>query len=1648
MKHKLQFIPHRNRLRTLVVAMPWRPEHVNRLSLHLSFLAALMLIVGALSAQTVQLSTTTAISTGDGSSDLLQTFVCVNPPCTTNTTFGNFEVNAAVRAAGNYCDWFSSQQGTQQGVISDDFSSAIPAIDTVSFRLANAAAGRNLTYVQRMAVPPGTVVQTGCSGGSGFVVMLDAVAARDNHTAGSAVDQTIFAGTGDKNADNPATWSAGTSSVPQKNDIIDVGGHVRRVLDGTAPNLTPGDLYGYAFATTRNTNGDSHVDFEIFRTDPEVSGGSMINTGNDGGHTATKFAYLGGQLLLSQPGDLLVSVDYANGGTDPCASVWIWINPNNVDGLGMTLAQYNTGNNPIGTHTPLYEFTGAFYSGTNAAPYGYAEIIPYQNNINNCLIISTTNNNTSPLGAPWGNLTAQNAADIDNIQPLQLVEIAIDFTKFGLDLPDSLMINGPCKNILGSLLVKTRSSGSFTAELKDFAGPYLFGIKREANADAGSDKKLRCNITSVQLDGSSSTLGAIYDWQVVPGSGGNIVSGGNTANPTVDAAGCYVLKVTNPDYTMCIAQDTVCVHGQADITPPAITCPPAVTVHCADEIPAGASSFASFIAQGGSASDNYSGLKSISFSDSPLSDACGGSLTRTYTASDSCDNVATCTQIITVNDTTPPSITGPADQNLGCNPVIPNPNTALITGTDACSSVTVSHEGDVVAGSCNRTLTRTYRAKDACDNSTDWIQVYTYKVDTIGPVITYAAGCGTQVDLGCNASASDIETALGQATATDNCDATVQVVITDGPVIFEGCFRRITRTFSAKDACNNDAVSCTRSVKWKADLGVPSITLDPAPQLQQCNPSASEVEASLGTASVADVCGPVTLSQSDVNGGPACARFKTRTWTAVDSCGNQAQAVSRTVNWREDLTAPVITPTGIDTNLGCNPSQAAINAALGTASVSDNCDQNLQASINDNNGTSNGCERSRTRTFTVSDQCGNAAIQKSVTVTWKEDLIAPVIIASGTDTNLGCNPSVATIESALGTASISDNCDSNLPINSVDTDGPNSGCERSKTRTFTGVDQCGNNALSISVTVIWREDLIAPVITTTGVDTNLGCNPTTAEINAALGTASVSDNCDQNLQASINDNNGTSNGCERSRTRTFTVNDLCGNAASPKSVTVTWKEDLTPPVVTCNQGGNITVCEGSNVSLTPSATDNCDGQLQVTCTYNGGAVPQTFPVGVSTVSCSATDLCNNTGTCSVTITVIPNPTCTLIAPSPLPVAFSTGNILTATAGNTYGTTTYSWSVSGTGWSITGGQGTASIEYTAGIGVATFTLTITNTENGVSCSSTCDVSFESISPVYCSYTQGYYGNAGGNNCTGGNTTALLTAQLSPPHGDLILGSGANTLTFTLDDVSSGCIYRRLPGGGPSAAILGPNTCDVSDGIATKGNGQYRNVLLAQTITLGLNLRVPGSSLANLPITGPYLVTLETNGSGCNNPLSTPVAGTEIVRVIPDAVITYLGTDNTVGDLFTLANRVLGNDPTLTAPAPSLSAINQAVSAFNEGFDECRYFGGFYTSNPLDTASSTTTSRFLVENSNMQLEAYPNPAGESTQIEFVLNGFESEATLEVFTLQGVRIATLFNAPAEADMAYRTRFDVTHLPSGLYIYQLTTSKGVLKDKITIIR
>lgn len=116
------------------------------------------------------------------------------------------------------------------------------------------------------------------------------------------------------------------------------------------------------------------------------------------------------------------------------------------------------------------------------------------------------------------------------------------------------------------------------------------------------------------------------------------------------------LTVTDPEgaVSSCIAVVTV-----ADNTIPIITCPVNITVSCAANIPP--VNIASVIA-----TDNCP-VTVTHVSDVISNQTCANRfiLTRTYNASDASGNSVNCEQIITVNDDTPPQITG-----LGASPNI------------------------------------------------------------------------------------------------------------------------------------------------------------------------------------------------------------------------------------------------------------------------------------------------------------------------------------------------------------------------------------------------------------------------------------------------------------------------------------------------------------------------------------------------------------------------------------------------------------------------------------------------------------------------------------------------------------------------------------------------------------------------------------------------------------------------------------------------------------------------------------------------------------------------------------------------------------------------------------------------------------------
>lgn len=92
-----------------------------------------------------------------------------------------------------------------------------------------------------------------------------------------------------------------------------------------------------------------------------------------------------------------------------------------------------------------------------------------------------------------------------------------------------------------------------------------------------------------------------------------------------------------------------------------------------------------------------------------------------------------------------------------------------------------------------------------------------------------------------------------------------------------------------------------------------------------------------------------------------------------------------------------------------------------------------------------------------------------------------------------------------------------------------------------------------------------------------------------------------------------------------TVKDASNNSATC-STTFTVVEPI-PPTITCPS--SISQCSSTVNYTAPSASDNCPGVV-VVCSPASGSI---FPSGSTLVTCTATDLSNNSSSCSFTVTV-------------------------------------------------------------------------------------------------------------------------------------------------------------------------------------------------------------------------------------------------------------------------------------------------------------------------------------------------------------------------------------------------------------------------------
>ena len=674
--------------------------------------------------------------------------------------------------------------------------------------------------------------------------------------------------------------------------------------------------------------------------------------------------------------------------------------------------------------------------------------------------------------------------------------------------------------------------------------------------------------------------------------------------------------------------------------------------------------------------DNCSTGLDATFVDTIVDGSCEGTyvITRTWSLSDNCGNPADDqVQTITVSDNTAPTFTAPSDIEIFTDADCAYDATVAVTGdvtdeADNCSTgLDATFVDTIVDGSCEGTyvITRTWSLSDNCGNPAD-DQVQTITVsDNTAPTFTAPSYIEIFTDADCAYDATVAVT--GDVTdEADNCsaglDATYTDSISDGPC--EGTYA-IIRTWSLVDDCGNAAVDQLQTIVVSDNI---KPTFSAPGDIEIFTDADCAYDATVAvTGDVtdeADNCSTgldATFVDTIVDGSCEGTYVITRTWSLSDNCGNPADDQVQTITV-SDNTAPTFTAPGdieIFTDADC-AYDAAVAVTGDVTDEADNCSTGLDATFVDTiiDGS---CEGTYviTRTWSLSDNCGNPADDQVQTIT-VSDNTAPTFTAPGdieifTDADCAYDATVAVTGDVTDEA---DNCSTGLDATFVDTivDGS---CEGTYviTRTWSLSDNCGNPA-DDQVQTITVSDNTAPTFTAPGdieIFTDADC-AYDATVAVTGDVTDEADNCSTGLDATFVDTI-VDGSCEGTYviTRTWSLSDNCGNPADDQVQTITVSDNTAPTFTAPSDIEIFTDADcayDATVAVTGDVTDeadNCSTGLDATFvdTIVDGSCEGTY---VITRTWSLSDNCGNPADDQVqTITVSDNTAPTFTAPGDIEI---------------------------------------------------------------------------------------------------------------------------------------------------------------------------------------------------------------------------------------------------------------------------------------------------------------------------------------------------------------------------------------------------------------
>ncbi len=696
---------------------------------------------------------------------------------------------------------------------------------------------------------------------------------------------------------------------------------------------------------------------------------------------------------------------------------------------------------------------------------------------------------------------------------------------------------------------------------------------------------------------------------------------------------------------------------------PAITTFPAdATYSCSSAVPAADDKqVAATDSCGGSAPVTISHLADVITSSNCVSRF---NIARTYIATDACGNSSSKTQTITVDNTTPPQITGfPSSASYSCASLVPLANDNLVTAIDNCGGLpTVTHDTDLItASNClnHFTITRTYRVTDACGNSTSRSQTITVN-DTRAPSFR-APLPSFEINVSC---ASDIPAADDSIVhAEDNCGGGVTVTHDSDVLVSSNCVSRFTlrRVYHVADSCGN-STNFTQTIHVNSTTA-PTITVFPADATYTCSAAVPPADDSVVTATDGCGIGQVHISHgADAISSTTCDNRYViqRTYTAVDACGNSSSKTqSITIN---NTTPPTITQFPNDATFSCASAVPPANDSLVAATNA--CGDKFGMVITHGADviSSSNCVNHFTiaRPYTATDSCGNATTRtQTITV---NAVAAPTITVFPSDATYQCGSQVPPANYTQ--VSATDSCGGSAPvtISHLNDVVSSSNCLSRFTvsRTYIATDACGNSASRTQTITI--DNTTPPQIVSFPANASYTCANLVPPPNDSLITAV--DNCGALPTVTHSNDLITESNCPNrfTITRTYRVTDACGNSTS-RSQIITVNDNRAPGFVLPVPSFEVNVSCASEVPPADDsiihAEDNCGGRVivshQADVVVSSNCVSRFTLRRIYHISDSCGNVTNFTQTIHVnsttapTITVFPvdaTYTCASAVPSP------------------------------------------------------------------------------------------------------------------------------------------------------------------------------------------------------------------------------------------------------------------------------------------------------------------------------------------------------------------------------------------------------------------